>query len=109
MIPEQTEILPRAPRTQLGPPASAIEADALLSIQTDTLHHCVPWGVLIVDQSAHILFANSRARAFLSAKSGLEESGGRIRAERASIDRSLMQLVRWATSENSDNGVSRGS
>ncbi len=92
-----------------NPVVSVRDADGLHSIQADPLHRCVPWGILLVDQSARILFANPRARAFLTVGAGLEESGGRVRAERASVDRSLTQLVRWATSENTDNGGSSGS
>jgi DNA-binding CsgD family transcriptional regulator len=62
----------------------------------EVLQQCIPWGVLIVDQQRRILFANRRGRLFIEAGGGLEERSGRLRAERANIDRSLGELVQKA-------------
>jgi DNA-binding CsgD family transcriptional regulator len=61
---------------------------------SDIVHQCIPWGILIIDEQRHVLFANSRARAFLVAKGGLEQRGGRIHVERANVDRALGDLLK---------------
>jgi DNA-binding CsgD family transcriptional regulator len=69
-----------------GPPGASAEV----------LQRCIPWGILIVDQQRRILFANPRGRAFLEAKSGLEERSGRVHVERANIDRAFGELIQRA-------------
>lgn len=71
------------------------------SLSAEALQQCIPWGILILDQQRRIVFANPRARAFLDAKSGLEERSGRVHVERANIDRSLGDLVQKAASSGS--------
>jgi DNA-binding CsgD family transcriptional regulator len=66
------------------------------SLSAEALQQCIPWGILTVDQQRRIVFANPRGRAFLDARSGLEERSGRIHVERANIDRCLGELVQRA-------------
>jgi DNA-binding CsgD family transcriptional regulator len=65
-------------------------------LSAEVLQQCIPWGILIIDHQRRIVFANPRARAFLDAKSGLEERNGKVHVERANIDRSLGELVHRA-------------
>jgi DNA-binding CsgD family transcriptional regulator len=66
------------------------------ALSGEVLQQCIPWGILIIDQQRRIVFANPRARAFLDAKSGLEERNGKVHVERANTDRSLGELVHRA-------------
>ena len=68
------------------------------SFEADVVQYCVPWGILVVDPQKEVLFANRRARTMLEAALGLEQHQGRVRAERACVDRSIADLVRWAAS-----------
>jgi DNA-binding CsgD family transcriptional regulator len=61
---------------------------------SDIVHQCIPWGILIIDEQRHVVFANSRARSFLDAKGGIEQRGGRIHIERANVDRALGDLLK---------------
>ncbi len=65
-------------------------------LSAKVLQHCIPWGILIVDQRRRILFANPQGRSFLKASGGLEERSGKVRGERTNIDRSLGELVQRA-------------
>jgi DNA-binding CsgD family transcriptional regulator len=65
----------------------------------DALRHCIPWGVLIVDETCTIVVSNPRGRAILEARAGLEEVGGKVQAQRRNVDRLLRDLVRWAVQE----------
>ena len=76
-------------------PLDAVNA-APSGLSVEVLQQCIPWGIVIVDQQRRIVFANPRGRAFLDAKSGLEERSGRVHVERANIDRSLSELVQRA-------------
>lgn len=54
---------------------------------------CVPWGYVVVDEEGFILFANQRARAAIVAGCGIEGRGGRLRALRSVVDRTLAATV----------------
>jgi DNA-binding CsgD family transcriptional regulator len=70
-------------------------------VSAEVLQRCIPWGILIVDQERRLLFANPRGRAFLDAKTGLEERSGRVHVERANIDRAFGKLVQRAAAAHS--------
>src|SRR5690606_19667989 len=54
---------------------------------------CVPWGYVVVDEEGYILFANQRARAAIVAGCGIESRGGRLRALRSVVDRTLAATI----------------
>lgn len=54
---------------------------------------CVPWGYVVVDEEDYILFANQRARAAIVAGCGIESRGGRLRALRSVVDRTLAATI----------------
>jgi DNA-binding CsgD family transcriptional regulator len=66
-------------------------------LETELVRNCIPWGVLIVDETCHIVASNLRGQAFLRAGDGLEKRSGKLRLERGSNDRSLRELVQWAS------------
>ncbi len=82
-------------------PSHGLRGAAPAGVSAEVLQQCIPWGLLIVDQQRRILFANPRGRAFLDAKTGLEERRGRVHVERANIDRAFGKLVQRAAAAHS--------
>lgn len=62
-------------------------------VETGVISQCIPWGILIVDKDRRILFANQRARTFLTAHCGIEQRGERVHIERAHANRTLVDLI----------------
>jgi DNA-binding CsgD family transcriptional regulator len=78
--------------------------------ETDLAQDWVPWGVLVVDSSAAIVFANERAQGFLTAGCGMEEREGRLYIQRSNVNRALQLLIRSVTLRtNEDHGVGQWS
>ena len=67
----------------------------------DFVQDCVPWGLLVVDECAEIVFANERARNFLDARCGIENRGGRLHIQRSYVNRGLLNLIRTAACQES--------
>jgi DNA-binding CsgD family transcriptional regulator len=103
-----------ASTTQQPPPGVPLAAPALLQPsgehEAELVRNCIPWGVLIVDEACQILSSNRRGESFLRSGNGLEERGGKLRLERSSSDRSLRELVQWASApENARTDPPSGS
>jgi DNA-binding CsgD family transcriptional regulator len=81
----------------LGLPPAPTAAQSAGEREAELVRNCIPWGVLIVDETCQIFLSNPRGQAFLRAGNGLEERSGKLRLERSSSDRSLRELVQWAT------------
>lgn len=83
--------VPRAARWPLaGWPTRARD----FSFDFEDLQACIRWGLFVVDETATIIFATKRGRAFLTAGCGIAERSGRFYVERSCVDRGLQALIR---------------
>ncbi len=64
-----------------------------LGLRLGPLQHCLPCGLIIVDEHRKILFENDRARTQLSAGCGLGATSGTFQIEKACVDRGFAHLV----------------
>ncbi len=71
--------------------------------EADLTRDWTPWGVLVVDASAAIVFANERAQGFLTAGCGMEEREGRLYVQRSNVNRALQLLIRSVTSRTNED------
>jgi DNA-binding CsgD family transcriptional regulator len=76
--------------------AAAFPQRAGATFQEDVVHQFIPWGVLVVTDEQKLLFANTRARAILRSRCGIEDRSGTVHIERGNVDRTFRQLVRSA-------------
>ncbi|MBM6579379.1 helix-turn-helix transcriptional regulator [Microvirga sp. BT689] len=68
-----------------------------------TILDSVPWGVLVVDGYAKIVFANRPARSFLDAGCGIEERQGYLHIHRSSVGRKLQVLIHSVTTRDDED------
>jgi DNA-binding CsgD family transcriptional regulator len=69
-------------------------------LQFAAVAELLPWGVVVVDARLRILCASRRAAPFFEAGAGLISRNGSLCTQRASLDRSLRELVSRALSSN---------
>ena len=77
-------------------PAATIEVD-LLSLGSEFARCCIPSALVVVDGARNILDANQRAKDLLAGQHGIEVAGGVLKIKRASLSRTIAQLVQWAS------------
>jgi DNA-binding CsgD family transcriptional regulator len=91
------EEAPAAFPTAVAPLAAPRAFETVGDYEAELVRNCIPWGVLVVGEDCQILLSNPRGQSFLRAGSGLDERNGKLRLERSSSDRSLRELVQWAS------------
>jgi DNA-binding CsgD family transcriptional regulator len=69
----------------------------------EEIQTCLPIGLIVVDETGLILWRNNRARDVLVAGCGIEERQGKIRLERASLDRTLHESLQAKAVDGQDN------
>ena len=74
---------------------SRIEVD-LLSLGSELAQSCIPSALVVVDAARAILDSNQRAKDLLAGQHGIEDCGGVLKIKRASLSRTIAQLVQCA-------------
>jgi DNA-binding CsgD family transcriptional regulator len=96
------------------PPPSSAEARALLvrrrrlAARFGPVVGWLPWGVAVVDERLKILYASRKAEVVFQDSGGLGRRGTVLHVDRASVDRTLRELIRRALSREAleqDAGV----
>ncbi|MDB5640999.1 MAG: hypothetical protein JWN07_316 [Hyphomicrobiales bacterium] len=64
-----------------------------LALLAEHLGSILPCCLFILDRNYTIIVANDRGKTLLSRASGLSETKGRLLAQRASVDRSLKEMI----------------
>ena len=76
--------------------AVAVTRVELLGLDSKFTQRCVSSALVVVDAGRSILDANQRARDLLSGEHGIEDVGGVLKFKRASVCRTVTQLVHQA-------------
>ncbi|MDJ1157718.1 helix-turn-helix transcriptional regulator [Chelatococcus sp. SYSU_G07232] len=74
-------------------------------VRSGVVDRCVPWGYVVVDDEANVLFSNHRAQSALAQGGGIEIRSGRLRAARSSVDRVLHSIIANVAHEGDDGGA----